>query len=281
MATKNLAAKIQMRRDTEANWESINPILAAGEIGYDTTNRRTKIGDGVTVWKELTSFMTMSFDFATASWKEIAEIAAAGTASKYFRVGDKKTISLLTGELVTLIILGFGHDDLTAGGKAPITLGMENLLATTYCMNSPATNVGGWNASQMRTSTMATLLTQLPVDLQAVIKQSNKKTSSGSSTITTSVDNLFLFSEVEIANAITQSYAGEGEQYEYWRTVKDGTVAKNRIKKLSNGSGSAVYWWLRSPRKSSSDGFACYMDNGLDVNSGSNRTYGISFGFCI
>lgn len=48
-----MATKIQLRRDTEANWTSNNPILAQGEVGIDLTNNRFKIGDGVSTWSLL------------------------------------------------------------------------------------------------------------------------------------------------------------------------------------------------------------------------------------
>ncbi len=44
---------IQLRRDTEANWSSANPILAKGEFGVDLTNKKFKIGDGITAWNDL------------------------------------------------------------------------------------------------------------------------------------------------------------------------------------------------------------------------------------
>ena len=43
------------RRDTAANWSSANPVLEAGEFGYDTTNKTIKIGDGSTRWNALTA----------------------------------------------------------------------------------------------------------------------------------------------------------------------------------------------------------------------------------
>jgi len=44
---------LKVRRDTAANWTSVNPVLAEGEIGHDTTNSRFKIGDGSTAWSSL------------------------------------------------------------------------------------------------------------------------------------------------------------------------------------------------------------------------------------
>lgn len=130
---------------------------------------------------------------------------------------------------------------------------------------------------------MATLLTQLPSDLQSVIKQVNKKATAGdkSTSITTSADKLWLLAEVEVDGTTSAGYADEGEQYEYWKTVKDGTVAADRIKYLSNGSGSANAWWLRSPSVSGSSAFR-YIDSAGGVSSYSAYSArGVSFGFCV
>lgn len=48
-----MAIKIQLRRDTGANWNTFNPVLVEGEIGIETDTRRFKIGDGVTPWTGL------------------------------------------------------------------------------------------------------------------------------------------------------------------------------------------------------------------------------------
>jgi hypothetical protein len=48
-----MADRIQVRRDTAANWTSANPTLAQGEIGYETDTDKVKIGDGTTAWTSL------------------------------------------------------------------------------------------------------------------------------------------------------------------------------------------------------------------------------------
>lgn len=268
---------------TAAEWESQNPVLGAGVFGFDSTNKIIKAGDGTTAWKTLPTLLSTDFSFEKASWSDIAALSESGSADKYFSVGDEKTISLTTGKQVTLVILGFDHDDLTGGGKAGMTIGMKNLLATTYRMNATATNEGGWDESEMRTSTMATLLSQLPSDLQSVIKQVNKKATAGgaSTSITTSADKLWLLAEVEVDGTTSAGYADEGEQYEYWKTVKDGTVAADRIKYLSNGSGSASGWWLRSPNVGNSTYFRNFNSTGTVNTNLAGSTRGVSFGFCV
>lgn len=268
---------------TAAEWESQDPVLGVGKFGYDSTNKITKIGNGSTAWNALPAFSTTRFTFATAAWGDISRIAATGDAQKYFNVGDEKTVELSTGEEITLVILGFNHDDLTGGGKAGITIGMKNLLATRYRMNSSSTNAGGWDQSEMRTTTMQTLLEQLPSDLQAVIKSVKKKATSGggSTTIKTSSDKLFLFSEVEIDGTTSLGYASEGEQYEYWKTVKDGKNSVYRTKYLSNGDGPPNDWRLRSPSVGYSSHFRYIFSSGGISDNYAKYSYGVSFGFCV
>lgn len=45
--------RFQNRRDTAANWSAQNPLLKAGELGFETTTNFFKIGDGVAHWNDL------------------------------------------------------------------------------------------------------------------------------------------------------------------------------------------------------------------------------------
>jgi hypothetical protein len=45
--------QIQFRRGTAAEWSSVNPVLSAGEPGFETDTSKMKIGDGSTEWNSL------------------------------------------------------------------------------------------------------------------------------------------------------------------------------------------------------------------------------------
>lgn len=45
--------KIIQRHDTAANWTTINPILASGEMGVETDTNKFKFGNGTSTWSEL------------------------------------------------------------------------------------------------------------------------------------------------------------------------------------------------------------------------------------
>jgi hypothetical protein len=61
--------RMQQRRGTAAQWAIANPILAAGEIGFETDEYRFKIGDGLSNWAAL-SYFSNADDIAAA----IAEV---------------------------------------------------------------------------------------------------------------------------------------------------------------------------------------------------------------
>ena len=51
---------IQHKRGTSTNWTASDPILAVGEIGYETDTGKFKIGDGTSVWSALSYFEVAS-----------------------------------------------------------------------------------------------------------------------------------------------------------------------------------------------------------------------------
>lgn len=48
-----MAVRFLLRRDTAANWTSVNPTLQSGELAIETDTGRTKNGDGATAWVSL------------------------------------------------------------------------------------------------------------------------------------------------------------------------------------------------------------------------------------
>lgn len=44
---------LKIRRDTQSNWVSYNPVLLEGEIGFETDTRKIKVGNGTSNWNDL------------------------------------------------------------------------------------------------------------------------------------------------------------------------------------------------------------------------------------
>lgn len=219
--------------------------------------------------------LTLANSLAVSDWSKISAISKAGLAEQFYKVGDEKQITLSTGETVTMVILGFNHDELSDGsGKAGITFGTKNCLATSYAMNSTSKtydgnsgyNAGGWLNSDMRNTTMPLIKGYLPQELQDVIKTVKKQTSKGAqlSDILDTEDDLFLFSQEEVMGTINysttgqNSFSGEGTQYEYFKNAT--------IPSPTSGTGSF----------STLAGTGCFYTTSTSVASGYTNRFGQS-----
>jgi hypothetical protein len=54
-----MATRMQQRRGTASQWTTANPILAAGEIGFETDTNQFKMGDGTNTWANLSYFKNL------------------------------------------------------------------------------------------------------------------------------------------------------------------------------------------------------------------------------
>jgi archaellum component FlaC len=52
-----MATRMQQRRGTALQWNSADPILEAGEIGFESDTNKFKLGDGVNQWSDLDYFI--------------------------------------------------------------------------------------------------------------------------------------------------------------------------------------------------------------------------------
>ena len=48
-----MAKTLQLRRGTAAAWTAADPVLAAGEPGFEEDTNKFKLGDGTTAWSAL------------------------------------------------------------------------------------------------------------------------------------------------------------------------------------------------------------------------------------
>jgi hypothetical protein len=51
-----VVTQIQVRRGTASQWSATNPVLAAGEWGYESDTNKAKIGNGSSAWNSLSYF---------------------------------------------------------------------------------------------------------------------------------------------------------------------------------------------------------------------------------
>lgn len=118
-----MTAKIQVRRDLASNWTTVNPVLAAGEFGYETDTGIIKIGDGSTSWSSLNPFYSnyTTYDPTVAQGTN-ADISYTGTYVKYSRSG--KTISLN----INITLTEVGDDNNSISITLPVAASASGLV---------------------------------------------------------------------------------------------------------------------------------------------------------
>jgi len=85
-----MPTKIQLRRDTAADWTSNNPTLAAGEFGWESDTNRFKIGDGSAAWASLAYADTL---------KTLGDILVNGSTISATSNGDLTLTTSGTGNI--------------------------------------------------------------------------------------------------------------------------------------------------------------------------------------
>ena len=95
--------RLQLRRGTAADWASVNPVLAAGEMGVETDTRKVKVGDGATSWSGLDYIASDSPAIGEIAQDAINEALVAGTGitKSYDDAGNTITVSVDTTTIAT------------------------------------------------------------------------------------------------------------------------------------------------------------------------------------
>jgi hypothetical protein len=76
-----MAVTIRVKRGTATQWAARTTPLLSGEIGYDLTNKITKIGDGATLWATLPSIDSSGASNTGDVTFDGVQVIGAGTAS--------------------------------------------------------------------------------------------------------------------------------------------------------------------------------------------------------
>lgn len=100
----DFAGPIQQRANTQAGWLVDDPVLLAGEIGFEVDTGRLKIGDETSLWSELPYFVSVP----------VAEIVALTEATEITpTVAEEGGTIVVTGDFAATIV--FGNDPLPVG----------------------------------------------------------------------------------------------------------------------------------------------------------------------
>jgi hypothetical protein len=95
-AQHKMTRRIQLRRDTAANWTSVDPVLAAGEVGVDLDTLKIKVGNGTLRWSELDYLVGDAADLTGLATEDYVDQAVGAIVipdvSNFITVEDIPTI---------------------------------------------------------------------------------------------------------------------------------------------------------------------------------------------
>jgi hypothetical protein len=117
-----MAVRIQFRRGTETEWSTANPVLALGELGYESSNKIIKFGDGTTAWNSL----------GVAAAGDITDVVA-GTGLTGGATGGVATLAVDPTYVVTAGTFDAAGDTIYATGDntyAKLAMGAQNTVLT-------------------------------------------------------------------------------------------------------------------------------------------------------
>lgn len=108
--------KIQFRRGTAAAWTSANPVLSAGELGYETDTNKFKIGDGTATW---TALVYDGADKAALSHTHPASQISDSTATgrSVLTAADAAAARTAIGAGTSSLVIGTTGSTAMAGNK--------------------------------------------------------------------------------------------------------------------------------------------------------------------
>ena len=241
------------------------------------------------------------------SWATIKQVSDAGAGANFWAIGDCKQITMngkvsdgltLTNYSAWVYIIGFNHNAEREGNgitfqgfKAtnngtPVCLTdsgypSKKTSGTWFNMNNSSTNSGGWQASLMRKNVMPLIKAAFPSDLQAVIKTSTIFTApnKGDIALTATQDEVFLLAEYEVFG--TRKYAST-EEPNYLKQYAYYAAGNSKVNYRHNETGTAAYWWERSPFSKNSNIFCIVnADGGTNMSSFANYSYGVSPAFKV
>jgi hypothetical protein len=117
-----MATRMQQRRGTASQWTSANPVLNAGEIGWESDTNKFKIGDGTNHWANLDYFADIDSTVNPAFGSSITfEGATANDFETTLAITDPTADRTITFPDATgTVVLADGSGNVTVAGNLTV-----------------------------------------------------------------------------------------------------------------------------------------------------------------
>jgi len=152
-----MATRMQQRRGTAAQWTSANPILNAGEMGWESDTNKFKIGDGTNHWADLDYFIDQSSTVNPAFGSSITfEGATANAFETTLQVTDPtadRTITL--PDSTGTVVVADGSGNVTVSGNLTVNGTTTTIDSSTISVTNSFTFEGATADAYETTLTVA------------------------------------------------------------------------------------------------------------------------------
>lgn len=160
-----MATRMQQRRGTASQWTSANPVLNAGEMGWESDTNKFKIGDGTNHWADLDYFADINstvnpafgtsivFEGATADSYETTLQVTDPTADRTITFPDATGTVALTSDIAelsqdaidTALTAGTGITKTYNDGANTLTLAVDTTTIQARVADVSDTEIGYLN----------------------------------------------------------------------------------------------------------------------------------------
>jgi hypothetical protein len=188
-----MATRMQQRRGTASQWTSANPVLNAGELGWESDTNKFKIGDGTNHWADLDYFIDANSTVNPAFGTSIVfEGATADSYETTLQVTDPTADRTITLPNVDGTVITTGNlSDITNIGVFTSTITMEGSTANDFELTLSAGDPTADRTITFPDSTGTVALTSdITVTASSTNTFSNKSISLGSNTVTSTLAEL-------------------------------------------------------------------------------------------
>lgn len=193
------------------------------------------------------------------SWNMIHQLVQADTFKNYYKVGDTKSVTLSTGEVVYMQVASINDGNGNAGAwypKGTVDFISRDCLETKYQMS--ADNISNWSSCDIRKTLNQTIINNLPIDLSNVIIEKTHIYYVYNNNYIDASDKLWIPTRYEIAGA---NSADSNDKVDANIKYPIFTDDSSHIKAQGN-TGNITNWWASSSYNKNNNYFTLVTTNG-------------------
>lgn len=208
------------------------------------------------------------------TWQQVYDLASSlNTTARSGLIGKTKN-TMINGSSKAMIIIGVGHDNLSAGGKSILSLMTNGGVGSTTWFTGRASDSVNYSNAKIRTYCESTLYDGIDSGLKSLLKNVSLKYRTGNSSAVSTLDaKVFPLSTMEVFGTAPDD-AQEGSRYEYFASGNWPTLT-------SSGSWLRTVGYGYSTYEKYVNGYYVDTSHTSRYASGNESTKSVLLGMCI